>query len=219
MKKIYIFVLLIVLFFAQPLNSQTRFGFQIGPNFASGSYTHSNYPGSKVSDETGFFGGFLVAFKLSDVFYLQPEINYIQKGVGLDPLLYSSNGSSRGDIELDFFEIPINVIAKFGKEQWIPFLLIGPSLNFLNSAEKTKDISGYSSSNTKVSELEISLNLGIGAEHTINPGLDFFAMIRYSLGLVDIFEDMSLNFFSASTIHDREIFKTRDLTLIIGIKF
>jgi hypothetical protein len=218
MKKCYSFILFFVLLFVQPLNSQIKIGFQIGSNFASGSYSNAYYPGSNVSGEIGLFGGFLAEFKLFDIFYLQPEINYIQKGVGLYPLLYSSNGVLKGDIKLDFFEIPINIIAKFKNEGWKPFLLAGPSLNFLNSAEKTKGNSGYIGSNTMVSKIEISLNIGGGAEYTINSGLDVFAMLRYSFGLHDIFDDVIYNYHTLS-VDDTEYFKTSDLTLVLGIKF
>lgn len=225
MKKIYIFVLLIVFLFPPPLSSQTKLGLQIGPNFASGSYSSDYYTHTGVSGKVGLFGGLLAEFKLSDIFYLQPEINYIQKGIKLSPLYYGTSeiSGSEGDFKLDFIEIPINIIAKFGKEQWKPFLFAGPGFNFLLKAEKTEKYGtlgdyGPYSIKSMLEKSDIALNIGGGVEYAVNSKLDLFAMLRYSMGLNDLFKGTTVTY-SSTLSGDLEKFKTSGIVFAVGIKF
>lgn len=230
MKKCYSFVLLFVLLFVLPLNSQIKIGLQIGPNFASGSYSSDYFKNTSVKGKTGLFAGFLAEFKLSDMFYLQPELNYIQKGVKLSPLYgyysglsYSEIPGSEGDLTLNYVEIPINIIAKFGVNEWKPFLFAGPNFNFLTTADKTEKYSiggniGPYSIKDYCEKNDIAINLGGGLEYAVNPKLDVFAMLRYSIGLNDIFKG-EINTYSGYTSGDVEKFKTAGLTFAVGFKY
>ena len=232
MKKCYyFFVVLVFLFTCENLTSQIKLGLQIGPNFASGSYSSDYFKNTEVTGKTGLLAGFLVEFKLSDMFYLQPEINYLQKGVELSPLysVYSSISSgevpgSKGDFTLDFVEIPINIIAKFGKDQLKPFLFFGPSFSVKTTAEKTEkystgDIGPYSIKDY-VEGTDVAINLGGGVEYAVSPKLDVFAMLRYSIGVTDIFKDESFSYNGSSfNLGDIEKFKTAGLAIGIGFKY
>lgn len=224
MKKLFsIFILLFIFITA---NAQIKLGFQVGPNFSSGDYSSDYFKESDVSSKTGLFVGFLAEFKINDMFYLQPELNYIQKGVELSPLYYQgyvSNGS-KGDFTLDYLEIPINLIAKFGKEELKPYLFAGPSFNLLSKAEKTEKYIGYQdygpySIKDFVESMDIALNVGAGIEYAINPKLDVFAMLRYSLGFTDNFKNVGSISPASLSYGDIESFKTRGLVIGLGIKF
>jgi hypothetical protein len=233
MKKCCYFLLVLVfLSTSESLNSQIKLGLQVGPNFASGSYSSDYYKNTEVSGKTGLLAGFLAEFKLSDMFYIQPEINYLQKGVKLSPLYYyaSTNTAylitgSTGDLKLDFVEIPINVIAKFGKEQWKPFVFAGPGFSFLITADKTENYTTYGdvgpySIKDYIEKIDVTLNLGGGVEYTINPKLDIFAMLRYSIGLTDLFKEGTVTYAGYTYNYgDIEKFKTAGLAIGIGFKY
>jgi len=223
MKKVFTLFILCIIFYN--VNAQIKVGLQLGPNFSSGSYSSDYFKESSVSGKTGLFGGFLAEFKLSDMFYLQPEINYIQKGVELSPLYYAGyvNPGSKGDFKLDYVEIPINIIAKFGKNELKPFVFAGPSFSILSTAEKTEKYIDYSdygpySIEDYVESMDIALNVGGGVEYAINPTLDVFAMLRYSLGFTDIFKNIESVSPANLSVGDVESFKTRGLVMGVGFK-
>lgn len=224
MKRIFTIFILCIIFYNA--NAQIKLGFQLGPNFASGNYSSDYFKESDVSGKTGFFGGVLAEFKLNDMFYLQPEINYIQKGVEISPLYYLGyvNSGSKGDFKLDYVEVPINIIAKFGKNELKPFIFAGPSFNILSTAEKTEKYVGYSdygpySIEDYVESMDIALNVGGGVEYAVNPTLDVFAMLRYSLGFTDIFKNVGSVSPTNLSVGDIESFKTRGLVIGLGFKF
>lgn len=230
MKKFYFFSFFLLFIFLQPLNAQTKLGLQIGPNFASGSYSSDYYTKTDVSGKVGLMGGFLAEFKLTDMFYLQPEINFIQKGIDLSPLYgvtaNFTNGEipgSKGEFVLNYFEVPINIIAKFGKDELKPFIFAGPSFNFVSTAEKTEKYPGYSdygpyTIESYVEKNDIALNFGAGVEYALNPKLDLFAMLRYSMGLTDIFKGSNTSY-AVGLPSDIEEFKTAGIALAVGFKF
>jgi hypothetical protein len=234
MKKCYYFLLVLVFLFTNESSySQIKIGLQIGPNFASGTYSSDYYKNTEVSGKIGLLAGFLAEFKLSDMFYIQPEINYLQKGVELSPLYYYYTSTatayeitgSKGDFKLDFIEIPINVIAKFGKDQWKPFLFAGPGFSFLTTAEKTENYSVYGdvgpySIKDYVEKVDVALNLGGGVEYAVNPKLDIFAMLRYSISLTDLFKEGTVTYNNYTYDYgDIEKFKTTGLAIGIGFKY
>ena len=231
MKKCYYFFLVLVFLFSyESLNSQIKIGLQLGPNFTGGSYSSDYFTKTAVTGKTGLLGGFLAEFKLSDMFYIQPEVNFLQKGVKLSPLYaYWSNlatgeiPGSTGDLTLNYAEIPINIIAKFGKDQWKPFLFAGPSFGFLTTADKTEQYTGSSdvgpySIKDYVKKTDVALNLGGGVEYAVDPKLDVFLMLRYSMGFNNIFtsETSLLSTYGSTTLED---FKTSGLAIAIGFKY
>ena len=111
MKKSVFLCIIFTLFTLNVLNAQTgvKFGFKAGYNIAT------QY-GSKTSDISyyvdsdarhGFSGAFFLRFPITDVFSVQQEFMYTQKGsvqnvaTTVPPLSTSSN------YKIDYFELPI----------------------------------------------------------------------------------------------------------------
>ena len=231
MKKcFYFFFIGIFLFATESLYSQIKLGLQFGPNFAEGSYSSNYYTTADLSGKTGFFGGLLAEIKLTKMFHIQPEIIYIQRGIKVSPFNNVSTQAAPllsiiSDFNFDFIEIPINIIAKFSNEQLKPFLFAGPSFNFLITAEKTekyivyKDIGPYSIKDY-MKKNDIAINFGGGLEYAVNPKLDVFALLRYSICFSDLFKETTINYVGyTDAAGDDEKFKAKGFSFGIGFKF
>lgn len=190
-KNFILFIPVVFLFFLDPLYSQDKqikLGFQLGPSFSNVSINNPyTGPGAgEYGGKTDLFGGILAEIKMGDMFYIQPEINFIQKGFS-----YDIHNWGTQELTSNYFEIAVNMMAKFIKGSFSPFIFAGPSFNFLSKA--TQDIVysdtrlRFSSDATSlIKKTDIAVNFGGGAELSLSKNIDVFVMARYSLGLMDI---------------------------------
>jgi hypothetical protein len=139
------------------------------------------------------------------MFYIQPEINYLPKGA----IGTLKNSANQADYAFNYYEIPINVLAKFDAGVFRPFLFAGPSLSFLPKA--TLKYEPYYPNETNISRFfeitDFSINFGTGIELTLSNSIDLVIMVKYYLGLTDI------------AIDKYREFKTQGITIAAGIKF
>jgi hypothetical protein len=207
-KNVVLWMSIILLLLSSPVYSQIKLGFQLGPNFtnSSGLRVDALY---EIKSKTYLFGGILAEFKISDMFYIQPEINFLPKGVAYK--LFNI------PIELTFnyYEVTTNALVKINMDNFTPFLFVGPSLSFLSGA-KAKEKFYYNEDpyEIDVSELfkktDFSINFGGGIELPFSKSIDIFLMARYSLGLTNIFKEED----------DAESeYKTRGTAIAVGLKF
>jgi hypothetical protein len=218
MKKKHIFfvVSIALLLFSYPAHSQIKIGIQGGANFAS--INPVNDP-TEFENKTQFMGGVVVQFKISNMFYIQPEVNYLPKGTGYtmsDPSLVGIiDPRFKVDYILNYIEIPINCLAKFDAGSFRPFLFAGPSLSFLSSKPtmEIKHVETGISETTDIQEnietTDFSVNFGAGIDFILSSKIDLFIMARYSLGMTSIYKDKSL---------DGEA-KTQGIAITAGLKF
>jgi len=199
-KKNILLVSIVLFLFSHSLNSQTKIGLQIGPNFANASTSAKSFA---IRGKTNFFGGILAEFKISDMFYIQPEINVIEKGVEfqigiagvIGPPFYSPTGLSLGYIDhlFNYCEIPINFLVKFDSKNFTPFVFTGPSFNFLLRAKETYR-TGYGGSvfdgSDRVEIFESAITFGGGVEFPLSNKIDLVIMAKYSFGLTNIYGDL-----------------------------
>ena len=148
---------------------ETKFGVKGGLNVA----TISKAPNS--SSLVSFNVGGLVEIKVSDKFSVQPEILYSGQGVSF----------TGGKFELNYINVPI--MAKYYVAKQFA-LEAGPQVGFLTSAKET-----FGGSSTDIKEFcnttDFALNLGASYDITEN----FFAGVRYNLGLTKTFKDTFSN--------------------------
>jgi hypothetical protein len=219
-KQVVLWMSIALLLLSSPVYSQIKLGFQLGPNFANGnitsnsSFTFSIYPW-EIEGKTHFFGGILAEFTISDMFYIQPEVNFLPKGVISKgtPLYSSKYTPDKFDNIFNYFEIPINVLAKFNLSNFTPFIFAGPSLSFLLEAKATLGSFGTDLSSEEFKKTDFSINLGGGVEFPIN-SVNLFVMARYSLGLTNI-----MNKKVPFLYNGWEKLNTRNLSFSTGLKF
>ena len=218
MKKKYVvlWMSITLLLFSSPVYSQVKLGINLGPNFANRSIT-SNISFDEylweIEGKAHFFGGILAEFKINDMFYIQPEVNFLPKGV-ISKGRFIASSKYTPDNKLDnisnYFEIPINVLAKFNVSNFTPFIFAGPSLSFLSEA-KAIDDSGYEYDISEFyKKFDFSINFGGGIELSLAKNIDIFLMARYSLGLTNIFKEENYAEFE---------YKTIGTAIAVGLKF
>lgn len=141
---------------------------KVGINFASQSA--SNLSGEKT--KTGFTGGVAVDVHFKEsAFSLQPELNFVSKGLKLK----DNNVTSK--YNFNYLEIPLLAKYKFD----MVYINAGPYLGFqLNGSDKFKDLYG-----SKPRTVDLGLQFGAGVAIPAGPG-KLIIDARYGLGLSDL---------------------------------
>ena len=226
----------ISLFFSYPLHSQVKLGLQLGPNLANASTTATSF---NIGTKTNFFGGILAEIKINDMFYIQPEVSLVAKGVDFELVERSVDygfgniikQSGYIDYLVNYYEIPINLLAKFDVAGFTPFLFAGPSFNFFSAAKETYigfygDPEGEAAD--KFKKFDFAINFGGGIELPLSNSIGLFVNARYSLGLTNIYETLIVKekiflnegFLSNTIIEEPlERFNTRGIIVSAGLKF
>jgi len=157
-----------------------RFGLKGGINLSS--FTGDlDYTSSKVSFQAGGFA----EFKISNKFFIQPEIVYSSQGSKYKDFGFNSSLEER--INVNYLNIPVMakyyIIDKLNIE-------VGPQIGFLIGGKRRYDViieSGQKFSNSYNSKndfknVDFGLNFGAGYDFTEK----VFIGVRYNLGLGNV---------------------------------
>lgn len=213
-RNIVIIILLLVSSYLIA-QEEIRYGLKGGLNISTINSSVDNVTDFEPIKEFSF-GAFMV-YKMSQKFYLQPEILYTIKGATSEISImgYDASGNQLGYVnlesELNLSYIQIPVIAKYKDYNQIG-LYIGPALGILLTSGNNQKIS--SPDNNKYSVQTETLNKKDdtkSTEFSLILGGDFYWNhfifdLRYDLGLTDIFKG------------DGQ-FKHRTYTFLLGYKF
>lgn len=159
-------------------------GFELGLNFANATVTS---PTTNVSSRTGLIFGGNLEVGLTENFFVQPGIRYIQKGAESVSTVAGSTVTTA--FNFDYLEFPVLAKAKLADGDFKPFAFFGPSFGVLLSANldstaNSRTTSTNISSNTE--NTDFSLLFGVGGEYPLNKTMDLTASIGFSLGLTDV---------------------------------
>lgn len=147
---------------------ETKFGIKAGLNLANVTGDSDN------SVRPSFYVGGLAEIKVSDKFFVQPELVYSSQGV-------VSKSNSDYSLSLGYLNIPI--MAKYMVADGFA-LEAGPQVGFLLSATTKTPNSSYDSKNAFSA---VDFSLGFGAGYDI--GENFNVGLRYNLGLTKLNKD------------------------------
>jgi hypothetical protein len=178
-----------------------RLGFNAGINIANQSLTNFSFSDSKGSRKGVIIGG-LVELGISNLFSIQAEPRYIQKGRNGGEFVIttadSPEGIGRGELvyKLDYIEIPLLLKARVGPGNIKGFFFAGPNLGLMLSAKGVLNLTEvYVQSVTpppdvdlkdEYETLDLSIDAGGGVEYRIGPKMSFLGSARYSHGLSNI---------------------------------
>lgn len=174
-------------------NAQMRFGVKAGLNFSNVSM---KLGGEKVDDLKMRFGGqfgVLAQFELTENVALQPEVMYSTMGTKSEEFGVTTT------TKLNYLQIPINVMYKFGSGSAKPYITAGPYLGYAINGKTEFDYDlgdiNFKQISIPVNEVDIEfgdeegqmkrLDFGIG----IGAGIElkhFQFGVNYSLGLANI---------------------------------
>ncbi|MBC8111128.1 MAG: PorT family protein [Verrucomicrobia bacterium] len=181
MKKLLLTFTILILALLQTTAQQLYLMPKVGMTLAN-QITNSPFDDSYY--KTGFVVGGALEYKISELFSLQTELLYIQKGEK-DEYMFTSNDVIVGgiyDVErkriYNYLEIPLLAKATFGKGNFKLFIFGGPSFSYLvNAKEKNlfirKDGTGtYSSEGKKSYNLDFTNRFEVGLQSGVGVLID-----------------------------------------------
>jgi hypothetical protein len=157
-------------------------GLRAGVNFANMANKNSEFEGIK-----GLNIAIPVEIGVNEVFSVQPELHFIQKGAAANFLF------GIVAISTDYLEVPILGKANFGNESFKVYAVAGPSIGFAINRSRVTTISNTTTTE-KVefdnqgeetdNRLEIGAVIGVGTQIGVGPGA-FVIDVRYNYDLND----------------------------------
>ncbi|MEH6762883.1 MAG: porin family protein [Aequorivita antarctica] len=179
MKKLMLFIAVLILSISAAQAQDIRLGIKGGVNFA----TFSGDEIENMESITGFHIGILVEVLLTERFAIQPEIFYSIQGSKYED---SSLGHFvKSEIKLNYIQVPIMtkfyIIEGFAVE-------VGPQLAILTSSKAKYDVIindtafSYDKDLSDISSIEVSLLAGLSYRLPIN----VFFGARYNYGLTNL---------------------------------
>lgn len=157
------------------------------------SISGNTVSGTEKKMAMGYGFGAIVNVGFSNVFSLQPEVLYLQKG-GKTVLTGSDDYSQ---LTVNYLEIPILAKAQFGGEKFKGYAVLGPYAGYWIGGKTKNSLLGEQTSESiefdndleddgyRQNRLDIGLNGGLGAQYTIGRS-NIFLEARYGFGLSDM---------------------------------
>lgn len=153
------------------------YGTELGANF------------SKTS-RVGFVAGGFAEFEFGEIFAVEPQLLWVQKGAKYDVDLSDGSGSGSLTFKLDYIQVPVLFKAEYRKagQDFAPSLFAGPAVAFKTSCGLQVESDGTSVSEdcpaNTVRSTDWSLIFGAGLEYS-----RFVFQARYDLGLSSVSQD------------------------------
>ncbi|MDO8366831.1 MAG: porin family protein [Saprospiraceae bacterium] len=222
-KSIFATVAIIATFLIP--QSQAQVAIKAGVNFASISESASleTYESLKNNSVTGFQAGISFDLGLSEMFTIQPELLYIQKG---GKSTYSINAENKfvSRLYYNYVEVPVLAKLKFYKEDGGGFYLLGGPFIGLAISGKSKRTTTLLGESTTVEE-DFNFDNDDEAERqkrtdwgvSFGGGVKFghmFIDARYNLGINNLLDT------DANNQNDNAPYRrTRGIGLTLGYEF
>jgi hypothetical protein len=140
-----------------------------------------------MDSKMGFVGGAIVDIGINDMISIIPGLEFNMKGAKkvVSPVTASVN--------FNYLTIPIMVAAKFNAGSVKPFVMVGPEIGILMSANYKIEgvpapadaMNGTTDIKSDMASTDFDLNFGAGAEMEMG-SLTPFIQVMYSLGLSNL---------------------------------
>ena len=190
--------ILLFLFFLTTANIFSQISIGIRAGFTSSNWVSKTSGLTNTSDRLPAVTiGLPFEFQITDLFAIQPELNYITKGAinRLDLTFFSIPVKSEQIFKINYLEIPVLGKLSFHSGTAKLDLLFGPAIAYgLDGNSKlTETINGQTQSdkhtlnfkNDSISRTEYSLNFGLGISLPTGMNRVFFDF-RYQVGLTNL---------------------------------
>lgn len=217
MKHITKSILTLVIAFAAFTVSaqiQISYGPRVGVNLAKWAVDSEDEIGD-IKNRLGFLGGAVFEIRFNENFAIQPEINFLQKGVKTEfsetDTLFGDYSSS-ADVFFNYLEVPVTL--KVGKSFGVARVdvLAGPSLGYglSGKTKNTYTINGVTEKeefdidfkDDEISRIDVSLQIGAAVSFGLGESARLFVDGRYLLGLSNLVDTSDSD---DPTIHNRGI--------------
>lgn len=189
MKYKFLLTLLFVVALGYTAMAQSvTIGPRVGATFAkvAMSEEEDGISNDDIDSNPGLQFGAVANFMINDMFSIQPELLYIQKGFKIGDDEMSLKGRA------NYFEVPVLAKVYFGTEQLRGFATGGPTLGYWASGKNTVKFGGSEASedydfDDSDNRLELGASFGIGAAYKLGQG-ELNLDVRYGLGFSSLYE-------------------------------
>ncbi len=169
------------------LNAQLGLGLRGGINFATAEL-EEKIDGTWESDYKDFVprinAGLIAEISFSEMFALQPEVNFIQKGY---KTTFQNGTTYDSKVLMNYVEVPVFVKGRFGTDLVKFNVLAGPSIGYaFNGKVKSDDTEiDIDFDKDQIKQYDVSALLGIGVELKAGPG-NIFLDARLNWGITNL---------------------------------
>lgn len=160
-----------------------RFGFNLGANYSMLQSKADMADNSEIINGFGFKMGLFMDYSISENFLFSPKTELAFNNSKVETINNDQTVSTY-KVFPTTLEIMTHFAYKIGKGKNIPYLLAGPNLRIPLSSKAKSNMEFKNSP-------DIAIDFGIGLEHVFKYFV-FAPEIRYSLGLLDINENPSI---------------------------
>ena len=167
-------------------------GLKLHGSLASAVYDQENVNPS-VDNTLGFGGGLQLLLSFSDLFGLQPELLFINKGHSVKTEFFGVPINS--SISMNYAQLPLFAVLKLPIIPAVtPKLMVGPHLAYLISGSTTAETTNASGQRTSTTtdlktEDYSSIDLGLSAAAGVDIALDSYTLtldLRWERGLLGV---------------------------------
>ncbi len=222
--KLFLPAIALVLFLF-PSESHAQLAIKAGVNFASisESATLESYESLDKNSVAGFQAGLSYDLGLSNIFTIQPELLFIQKG-GKSTYVINENNKIVSRLYYNYIEVPVLAKLKFYKESGSGFYLVGGPFAGLAVSGKSKTTTtllgntttaedDFKFENDDEGERQRRTDWGISFGGGVKFG-NAFLDARYNLGINNLLDD------DANNQNDSKPYRrTRGIGLVLGFEF
>ncbi|MBC7777065.1 MAG: PorT family protein [Phycisphaerae bacterium] len=222
-RAFFLTIALAAIFFIP--QSQAQVAIKAGVNFASISESASleEYESLKNNTVAGFQAGVSFDLGLSDMFTIQPELLFIQKG-GKSTYILNEDNKFVSRLYYNYVEVPVLAKLKFYKEDGGGFYLLGgPFVGLAVSGKSRNTTTVLGVDNTDENEFNFDNDDEAERQRRTDWGVSFgggvkfghmFVDARYNLGINNLLDDDSNN------QNDNKAYRrTRGIGLVLGYEF
>lgn len=173
MKKVGLWICLLLIGLAWPMQAQLKFGVKGGLNVSSVHFDKEVFDADNV---TGFHVGPLVEIMVpvlglgmdAAVLYSQKGMEYVESGV-------------KTEVKTDYLDVPVNLKWKFGLPLVKAYIAAGPYLGFRVGGDKFWKVPSSVADQVKAKSFGAGVNVGAGVELVSHLQVG----LQYSWGLTD----------------------------------
>lgn len=190
MKKNLLVLLCAVCMSYASMAQSVSVGPRVGVNFAtqklSGDDAADDF-NDAVKSATGLQAGLVLNLALNDMFSIQPELLYAQKGFKLE------EGDTKLNFKANYLEVPVLAKIAFGSETVQGFVTAGPTVGYWMNGKSKGTFLGedlgtedYDFDDTD-NRLDLGASFGVGLGYGVGPGM-LNLDVRYGFGLSSVYD-------------------------------